>query len=394
MRKLFLLMILVLYMVITAFSEETIQKEFNIGPGKKLNVNLKTGGSISITGWEKEKIAVTLHFKKSTPGDWDIRFITGNADTIEIKADYKGGGHSKISFPDFEIQVPTQFNLDLRTMVGNINIRHVTGEITGKTMSGPLDLTYLKGFIDFKTLSGDIILKDSNIDGKLKTMAGRVLFENVKGDIKGSSMGGNVIYKNVRPREKGAEKLDLTSENSKKNSKENSKMVKFSTMGGDINVSDAPDGADVDTMGGNIHIKSAGNYVKAKTMGGNIIVDSIDGGIEATTRGGNMMITMTGNPQKGDRQVKLTSMGGDVTLIVPEGLSMDVDIDLVYTQKAKKDYNIVSDFQLKIEKTNSWDESNGTGKKYIYGKAQIAGGKNKIKLHTMNGNIYLKKSKD
>ncbi len=381
MRRVILWVIMILLMAITAFSGETLQKEFNVAKGKSLDVNLKEGGSISITGWEKEKAAITVLFKKTTPDQWDIRFME-SAKGIKIEVAFKDGERHNISSPDFEIRTPAQFDLKLKTMGGAINIRGVTGEITGKTMGGALELVNLKGSIDIKTMGGDITLKDSDIDGKLKTMGGHVLFENVTGDVSGSSMGGNVIYKNVKPRE-GRDQDNETA----------GKAIKVSTMGGDINVSDAPDGADVHTMGGNIHIKSAGNFVKAKTMGGNIAVDSIDGGIKATTMGGNITAAMIGDPQKGDREVKLNSMGGDITLTVPEGLSMDVDIELVYTKDAKKNYDIISDFQLKLEKPDIWDESKGSPRKTIHGKAQIAGGKHKIKISTINGNIYLKKLK-
>jgi DUF4097 and DUF4098 domain-containing protein YvlB len=374
-------------MAIRSFPGETLQKEFNAAKGKCLDVDLRVGGSINITGWEKEKVAVTVLFKKTTPDQWDIRFKE-TVEGIEIEAAYKGGERDNISSPDFEIRTPSQFDLKLKTMGGAININGVTGEITGRTMGGPLELVNLKGTIELKTMGGDISLKDSDIDGKLKTMGGRVLFENVIGDVSGSSMGGNVIYNNVKPREtRDAPGLDDEATG------KSGKIVKISTMGGDINVSDAPDGADVHTMGGNIHIKSAGDFVKAKTMGGSIVVDAIDGGINATTMGGNITAVMIGDPQKGDRDVKLNSMAGDITLTVPENLSMDVDIELIYTKDAKKNYDIVSDFQLKKEKPDTWDESKSSPRKTIRGKAQIAGGKYKIKISTINGNIYLKKLK-
>lgn len=384
MRRLIIVLFILLLMTIRAFPGQTLEKEFNAAKGKCLDVDLKIGGSISISGWEKDKVAVTVLFKKTTPDQWDIRFRE-TADGLGIEATYKGSDHDNISSPDFEIRVPSQFDLKLKTMGGAINIQGVTGEITGRTMGGALELAHLKGSIDMKTMGGDITLKDSDIDGKLKTMGGRVMFEDVTGDVKGSSMGGNVIYTNFKPRENKDRSDDISGKSGE--------AVKVSTMGGDINVSDAPDGADVHTMGGNIHIKSAGNFVKAKTLGGNIAVDAIDGRIKATTMGGNITITMTGDPQKGDREVKLESNSGDITLTVPGGLSMDVDIELAYTNNAQKKYDIVSDFPLNLEKTDAWDESRGTPRKSIYGKAQIAGAKHKLKINTINGNIYLKKLK-
>jgi DUF4097 and DUF4098 domain-containing protein YvlB len=376
MKKIILLMVLMVLLVITGFSGETLQKTFKVTKGKQLDLNLKEGGAVSIIGWEKEQVAVTVRFKDTSPDQWDIRFDE-TPQGIEIESVYKSKWKRHRSTPSFEIQVPNRFDLEIKTMGGDIGIAHVQGEILGKTMGGDLEFHHLKGHIEFKTMGGAVTLKDSDIDGKIKTMGGRVLLENVIGDIKGTSMGGNVIYRNVKTR----------------SGESTGKTVKISTMGGGINVSEAAEGADVHTMGGNIHIKSARKFVKAKTMGGDIRIDAVDGKVKATTMGGDVNVTMTGDPGKGDRAVKLTSMGGDITLTVPPGLSMDVDIQLVYTKKAKKKYNIISDFQLEVEEPGDWEAGKGSPRKTIYGKAAIAGGKHKIKLKTIDGNIYLKKSR-
>ena len=89
-------------------------------------------------------------------------------------------------------------------------------------------------------MGGDITVAESTMDGSLKTMGGVVRIQNVVGDVKGSSMGGNVSYKNVRrrdgqtasPEHLGKGKGDI-----------NPDTVQISTMGGDIEVKDAPEGA-------------------------------------------------------------------------------------------------------------------------------------------------------
>ena len=169
--------------------------------------------------------------------------------------------------------------------------------------------------------------------------------------------------------------------------------VHASTMGGNINVRDAPLGADVHTMGGDIEIRSAKRYVKAKTMGGDIDIDRIDGWVQATTMGGDVDVTMTGNPEEGKRDVDISSMGGDVSLTVPAGLSMKFDIELAYTRRSRQNYKIVSDFDLQIEETDEWRRSYlmGSPKKYIYGSGIVSDGKNKIKIRTVNGNIHIRK---
>ena len=144
-------------------------------------------------------------------------------------------------------------------------------------------------------------------------------------------------------------------------------------------------------MGGDIHIKRAARYARAKTMGGRIDIDAIDGGLDAITMGGDVDVTMVGDPDKGDRSVNIESMGGDISLTVPPGLSMDIDITLAYTKDRRDDYRIVSDFDVKREETKEWDHSRGSARKYIYGTGSFAGGRNKVHIKTVNGNVHLKK---
>lgn len=366
--------VLLMLLVFFAFSSEPLKKEFSVEPGKKLDINLRSGGSISISGWDKNQAAVTVYFKNGDGKYWDISFDK-TTEGISIESRLTGKHHKRNGSTNFEINVPKRFDLELKTMGGGITIDHVEGKITGKTMGGGLKLSHLKGYIDLKTMGGKISLTDSDIDGKVKTMGGRVLLENVVGDVSGSSMGGNVIYKNVKSR----------------SGKSTGKVVNISTMGGAINVSDAAHGAKVHTMGGNIHIKSAKEFIKAKTMGGDITIDAIDGWISSTTMGGNVTVTMTGDPEKGKRDVNLTSMGGNITLTVPAGLSMDIDLEIEYTKKRDKDYKIISDFNIQQKQTDEWDNSKGSPRKYIYGKGKVKDGKHKIKIKTVNGNIVLKR---
>ena len=97
---------------------------------------------------------------------------------------------------------------------------------------------------------------------------------------------------------------------------------------------------------------------------------------------------------QGDKNVSLSSKGGDVTLTVPDGLPMDVDIQITVKDEDRYDkYKIVSDFQLKEDHSSGeWKESHHNRGKHINGTGTINGGGNKIKIRTINGNVYLKKS--
>jgi DUF4097 and DUF4098 domain-containing protein YvlB len=297
------------------------------------------------------------------------------ADGVRISSYYQTKQRSYNGSVDFEINVPKKFDLDLESMGGGYAIENVEGRIEGKTMGGPLTLTKLKGNLDLITMGGKITLRSSEVDGRVKTMGGEVLVEDVTGNVKATSMGGKVIQRNVKNRSgEGIEN-----------------EVNIRTMGGDITVDDAPEGADVHTMGGNIYIQRVSKHARAKTMGGNIEIDAVDGSVQATTMGGEITVTMVGDPAQGDRSVAVESMGGDVTVTVPAALSMELDLALAYTKDARERYEIVSDFDVKREETKEWDRSKGSPRRYISASGSIAGGKNKVRIKTVNGNIYLRK---
>jgi DUF4097 and DUF4098 domain-containing protein YvlB len=374
-KKIILIVLFVfIAMIISVEAGTDIQKEIPAKLGQKLDINLKSGGNMNVTGWDKNVVQLSVHFSRGNASDWDIE-VEKKSFGVKITSRYTGDKHKSHGGSVYTIKVPKTYDLKLKSMGGNIAIDNVKGDITGKTMGGQLILSHLKGFINLKTMGGGITLTDSDLDGKVKTMGGRVLLENVLGDVSGSSMGGNVIYKNVKSR----------------SGKSNGDVVNISTMGGDINVSEAKSGAKVKTMGGDIHIKDANVFINATTMGGDITIDAIDGQCKAKTMAGKVTATMTGDPSKGERDVKLSSFSGDVSLTVPAGLEMDIDIELSYTKGKEGKYKIYSDFKLKQKKTDTWDDSKGSPRKFIYGDGVTGSGKHKIKLKTINGNIYLKK---
>lgn len=376
MKTLTVLLVILAFISLPVLGSDPIVKEFKVRSGEKLDVNLKSGGSIHITGWPKSVARIKVFLPNGQNKGCEIT-IEKSGSVIEVESELDPFEHENCKSPKLEIQVPQRFDLKLKTMGGNITIGNIEGEISGKTMGGSLNLDRLKGKIQMTTMGGKISLTDSDIDGQVKTMGGRVLLENVVGDIKGSSMGGNVVYRNVKTRE----------------GKSTGKVVKITTMGGSIKVDEAVEGADVLTMGGNIRIKNAKVFAKAKTMGGDITIDHIDGWVKATTMGGDIEVTLIASTKSGKRDAYLSSMGGDVTLSVPEDLSMNIDIELAYTKKSWDKYRISSDFKLELEETPNWVKKNGSYRKYIYGKAKVKDARNTIRIKTVNGNIYLNKIK-
>lgn len=353
--------------------EKNYQKEFNVKPGGTLTIELKTGGGIFIEGWNKDVVSAELTVKGRDADDIIVE-LEQDGNDVEINSYYDGGDRSYRANANTVVKIPNNFNVSFSTMGGEVKLVGFNGKSTGKTMGGEIDLENLKGQLDLKTMGGGITVKDCEVNGKIHTMGGDILVENVTGDLNAKTMGGKVKQKNV-----------------KSSSGSTANEINLTTMGGPIDVDRAMNGTKVKTMGGDVTINYAEKFVDAETMGGDIEIKSVDGWIRAKTMGGEINAKMIGDPNKGERSVNLTSMGGDITLTVPTGLSMDIEIEIAFTKNFEGDVKINSDFKLNEEVSKEWIKKNGSARKILSGKASIGDGKNKIRINTINGNVYLKK---
>lgn len=349
--------------IVSEVADDEIIKEFNVKFGQSFSIELQTGGSIKITGWDKEVVRVSLKFDEYTPENYTLDFQE-TSEGVNVIVDFKEDDCDDCGV-DAEIMVPNKFNIFFETMGGSVEMKNCDGHLEGSTMGGALELAQLKGIVDLSTMGGSISLKDSEVDGKVETMGGRIDIENLSGNVDVKTMGGSISQKNVKSK-----------------SSDDSEGVTISTMGGSIDVDEALNGANIETMGGAITVNKVNKFLIVSTMGGPIEVKELDGWIEASTMGGPIEVNMVGDPNQGDRHVDLSTMGGNVTLIVPAGLSMTFDIELEFDKKHEGDYDIYSDFAIDKE----------TSGKKIYGKGKIGDGKNLIKIRNTGGDIYIKKN--
>ncbi|HKF59124.1 MAG TPA: hypothetical protein VKJ45_27030 [Blastocatellia bacterium] len=356
-------------------AERTIEKQLLAAPGQKLSLDLETGGNIKITGWQSNSVSVRAYLGGR---DWQGCTVDINqgSDGVNVISRHPADRNSYSTDFRFEIQVPQQFDVRIKSAGGGIDITNLEGEVRGSTGGGAMNIEEAKGKLNLTTGGGNITVRNSELDGVVRTGGGRILIQDVKGDFNGTSGGGNVELRNVTRRsgESTGDALHITN------------------AGGAITVEDAPAGADVRTGGGRIHIKSAQGFVKASTGGGAIEIDAVDGSVRATTGAGRISVHVIGASSEGDRDIFIASGTGDINLTVPPDYSMDVDFKLGYT-RADKQYRIISSFPINREETSEWSSAEGTPRKYIYGRGSIGGGRNKVHIETVNGNINLQQER-
>ncbi len=370
--------VFILFAANLLYASADMEKQFSVQPGGTISFDLRTGGSVRITGWDRNEVLVVARSRSEDDEDCVIE-ITQTPGGVNVLAEYKGHRNSYNTDIRFEISAPKKYNVSLDSAGGGIILTGMYGTFKGDTGGGEITIKNSEGLAYLSTGGGEIRLEDSKLEGKISTGGGRIVLRNVRGDVKTTTGGGEIIQ------EAGfTDKPDVLASSDEK-------VVAIRTGGGAIRIDSAPLGADVQTGGGEITIRSAKRFAKATTGGGDIEIESIDGSAKASTGAGDVSVQMTGDVQSEGHDVSLSSGKGDITLILPPSFSGSVYVKLGFT-RTSEDVDIISDFDLQREKTNDWSSEEGTPRKYIYGKGQIGNGKNRIRIETVNGNVYLKKA--
>jgi len=392
-----------------------------------LTLDLKTGGNVIITGWDKPEV-----FVRAALGgrDWRRTKVTlepsdGGA---RLESVYTEWGNSQSSHHVFEINVPRNYSARLSSAGGSISITGVDGVFTGQTGGGEINIQKANGEVDIRTGGGEIRVADSRLNGSVSTGGGIVRIEGVTGNLNGKSGSGPVIYSKssntIINRENGVTVVGVgTGDNSVsvrsgsgrgsgtsissssggstatttnyisdgvgRESSFGASGIRMNSAGGGISLRAAPDGARVTTGGGPIRIGPSAGEVYAQTGGGSIDIGPATGSVEAHTGVGDVRIELQG---AGAHSVDVTSGKGEVVLVVPRDLNAILELETAYTDNLGHKTRIVSDFPLHTTETADWDSSEGTPRRYVRARQTVGRGGGVIRVRTVNGDIVLKRS--
>lgn len=364
-----------LFLTVTPGAASRTDHEIPARPGERLRVELQTGASVRLVGWDRDAVSVEAEFRGQDRDNVRLEVLRVPGGVV-VSSEFGQRRRTNRVAGEVSIRLPRRFDVGVRTTGGTIHIENVEGRIEGETMGGDLELSGLLGALELSTMGGDIMLRDSEVEGTLTSHGGDVRLEGVRGGVEAATLGGDVFY---------------DSGEASRSKSVTDGPVRVSSQGGDISVPHAPGGATLETLGGNIVVDEAADHVRATTMGGDVVIGAVDGWVRASTNSGDLTVTMVGDPTRGRRDVRLTSESGDVTLTVPAGLSMDIDISLAYTKNSTQDFDIRSDFDLEIRRSEHWDHGSAPALKYVYGRSRVGGGRHKIKIETLNGNVRLRR---
>ena len=165
-------------------------------------VRLKTfSGRVNITGAGGNQVVIKAVRRATRERLDDIKLeITQSGNVIDIDANHRVAErrNENVVETDFDIQVPTQVNLDLRTFSAPVIVNNVNGDLVVEGFSSDIRLTDLSGPKKIKTFSGGVTVQARNWsdgdDMNVNTFSGDItlrLPENARGNLTFDSFSGS-----------------------------------------------------------------------------------------------------------------------------------------------------------------------------------------------------------
>lgn len=174
------------------------------------NLEVRTsGGSIKVKGADVDEAEIRMYVRRGgrylMPDDTDLSNfeieITKTGNTIIAHAERKNIRQTILSRNNesisFEVLVPNNFNIDVRTSGGSISLDELNGSLQARTSGGSLSLNNLGGTIDARTSGGSISLNESGGDINVRTSGGSISAKNTAGKVEMSTSGGSITLDNL-----------------------------------------------------------------------------------------------------------------------------------------------------------------------------------------------------
>jgi DUF4097 and DUF4098 domain-containing protein YvlB len=179
---------------------ETVDRTLSLAPGG--TVRLKTfSGRVTITGTSGNQVVIKAVRRATRERLNDIKLeITQNGNVIDIDANHRvvERRNDNVVETDFDIQVPTEVKLDLRTFSAPVTVTNVNGDVVVEGFSSAIQLTDVSGPKRVKTFSGEVRVQANTWDDghnmNVNTFSGDVILRlpaTARGDIVFDSFSGS-----------------------------------------------------------------------------------------------------------------------------------------------------------------------------------------------------------
>ena len=299
---------------------------FQVERDGKLDLNTRAG-DITISTWRKNEAVVTVQGIPANGAD-DLRIrYEGGILRVDYDPRFRRYSMNRRNGLRFKIDLPAEFDLDLRTGGGDIEVvGDLTGDVRSHTSGGDVSLRDIGGEVELTTSGGDIRVGTVGGDVHLQTSGGDIRVEKASADLDVQTSGGDIrighVGNSLEAQTSGGD-IAIAYVGGK---------ARIKTSGGDIEIDELSGNARITTAGGDIELRNAKGVIQAKTAGGELELLNVAGAIDARTAGGDVLAEITPEGSKGS---SLISAGGDIVLYVDSKAKATIEARIHVDKRAR-----------------------------------------------------------
>ncbi len=191
MKALLAAALLVLLCPAEPVAAHQVEKRFSVGLRPVVNVRNKSG-NITVKSWNRPEVLVVANHPSDKVEvdaqqvgnriDVITHLVTQNIKPEELRADY-------------EITVPSEADLQIRSDAGNVKVEGVAGELTFDTVAADVDLREVAHLLIVKTITGSLVCVRCAGRMEVSSVSGSFRFvEPVSNNLRAVTTSGKIFF--------------------------------------------------------------------------------------------------------------------------------------------------------------------------------------------------------
>ncbi len=289
----------------------------------------------------------------------------------------------------YELHVPRNYNIDVSTGAGNIQVDDIEGRVSLITHGGNITAgqvggtTRMTGILAARLESlggGHISVRNVSGDLRAVTVGGHITVGNVLGDAVLTTGGGHIhagSIGGVAQLETGGGNISVERAGAR---------VTASSGGGQISFGEAAGAIQAHTAGGGIRVLRVAGPMQLDSSGGSIFLTRVENSVRATTTGTGSITAWLSPTLRVTSGSQLESGQGDVIVYVPREMRVTIQA----TIESGAGHHIVSDPSMPMKVAYITGDSG----KQVRGECAVNGGGEVLHLRALDGNIQLRVADD
>ena len=148
-------------------------------------------GTVTITGWDRDSVAVTAVIAGPAPVGRPSVFGGGGRRGVKMGIDTPAGGTAPTA--EFVVFVPSRARLSMRGAATAIDIRNFAGTVDASTLSGRLQIEGTVTEVTAETMDGDLVIEASPTYLTGKTATGRITWSGASSEVTLGTVSGPIV---------------------------------------------------------------------------------------------------------------------------------------------------------------------------------------------------------